>query len=306
MKSSPDRIKVLLAFAAIYIIWGSTFFGVHLALKSFPPFLLSTLRFLIAGVALLVFCFVRKESFPSAADITRNALWGQAIFIGGVVAVVWAQQYISSSLASAIITTPFWFIVLDKRQWKFYFSSKWIISGLVMGLLGVILLMAYKKGRAGNGAHYMQLIAILTMVIGSCFWVIGSLFLRYHPSATSLYVSTTIQLLSAGIVCVLLSYLSGEIKKFDASAVRIDSLVALSYLAIISSLITFLAYIWLIKVRPPAMVSTYSYINPLIATLLGWAFAGEHILPIQLLALLIILSGVFLVNVPRYQFLKRK
>lgn len=306
MESSPDRIKVLLAFAAIYIIWGSTFFGVHLALKSFPPFLLTALRLLIAGIALLIFCIIRKESFPSAPNITRNALWGQAIFIGGVLSVVWAQQYISSSLTSTIITTPFWFIVLDKRQWKFYFSSKWIISGLVMGLLGVILLMAYKKGRTGNKNDNMQLIAILTMAIGSCFWVIGSLFLRYHPSATSLYVSTTIQLLSAGFVCLLLSYAVGELSKFSISSIHINAVIALLYLAIVSSLITFLAYVWLIKVRPPAMVSTYSYINPLVATLLGWAFAGEHILPIQLLALLIILGGVFLVNVPRYQFLKRK
>jgi drug/metabolite transporter (DMT)-like permease len=305
MESSPDRIKVLLAFAAIYIIWGSTYFGVHLALKSFPPFLLTAFRLLIGGIALLIFCIVRKEPMPALTDIRRNALWGQAIFIGGVLTVVWAQQYISSSLASTIITTPFWFIVFDKRQWKFYFSSKWIIAGLITGLIGVILLMSYKKGKAGNGSEIMQLAAILTMVVGSCFWVIGSLFLRYHPSATSIYVSTTIQLLSAGIVCVLLSYFTGEFSQFNKDVIRTDAVIALFYLSIVSSLITFLAYVWLIKVQPPAIVSTYSYINPLVATLLGWAFAGEHVLPIQLLALLIILSGVFLVNVPRYQFLKR-
>lgn len=304
MFSFSEKIKLLLAFAAIYIIWGSTFFGVHLALKSFPPFLLSSLRLLIAGIALLIFCINRKEPFPAFTDIKRNAIWGLSIFIGGVVAVVWAQQFISSSLASTIITTPFWFIILDKRQWKFYFSSKWIITGLIMGLIGVAILMFFKKGPTGNNSSLKQLVAILTMVTGSSFWVMGSLFLRYHPSATSVYVSTTIQLLSAGVVCWLISYTTGELHHFSITAVHTDSIVAMFYLAIVSSLITFLAYVWLIKVKPPAIVSTYSYVNPLVATLLGWAFAGEHILPVQIMGLLIILAGVFLVNVPRYQFLK--
>src|SRR5690349_5690453 len=116
----PTNIKVILAFAAIYIIWGSTFYGVHLALKSFPPFLLSSLRFLLAGSVLLLFCIITKEKMPSAADIRKNAVCGLVLFIGGVVSAVWSQQYISSSLASTIITTPFWFVLLDKKQWNYY------------------------------------------------------------------------------------------------------------------------------------------------------------------------------------------
>jgi len=180
--SSSDRIKVFLAFAAIYLIWGSTFYGVLIALKSFSPFLLSTLRFLIAGVALLIYCIIRKEQWPSLADIKRNMICGLVIFIGGIVAVVWAQQYLSSSLASIIITTPFWFVVLDKRQWSFYFSSKWIIAGLVTGLLGVILLVGFRNGRAAIGDEKMQLLSILIIIVGSFLWVSGSLYLKYKPT----------------------------------------------------------------------------------------------------------------------------
>src|SRR5947208_1443515 len=99
----PATIKIILAFAAIYIVWGSTFFAVHVALKSFPPFLLSTLRFLLAGTVLLIYCIVTREKMPSRIDIQKNAFCGLVLFIGGVVSVVWAQQYISSSLASIII-----------------------------------------------------------------------------------------------------------------------------------------------------------------------------------------------------------
>jgi drug/metabolite transporter (DMT)-like permease len=295
------RTKVLLAFSAIYLIWGSTFFFVQLGLKSFPPFLFSTLRLFIAGIALSVFCILRKEPFPSVADIKKHAVCGLIIFIGGIVAVVWAQQFISSSLASAIITTPFWFIVLDKQQWRFYFSNKWILGGLVLGLAGVILLMSFKSGRAGSGSEAMQMMAILIMTIGSGMWASGSLFLKYNPSTASVYVSTSIQLLSAGLVCLVVTYLSGEFSSFPVIAVQADAIFALFYLAIVSSLITFLAFIWLIKVQPPAIVSTYSYVNPLVATLLGWGFANEHISVIQLAALGTILVGVFFVNVPRYQ-----
>ena len=304
MESSSYKLKLFLAFGAIYIIWGSTFFGVHVALKSFPPFLLSALRLLIAGIALLIFCVLKKEKAAGWADIKKNMVCGLIIFVGGIVAVVWAQQYISSSLASVIITTPFWFIVLDKRQWGFYFSSKWIITGLILGLASVILLMGLKEGRAGRGSSEMQLLSILIMIVGSFFWVAGSLYLKYKPSQSSVYVNTTIQLLSAGIFCIFLSVLNREHTSFSIDAVRLDAWMALLYLAIVSSLVTFLAFMWLIKVQPPAIVSTYSYVNPLVATLLGWAFAGEHISSIHLIALFIILIGVLFVNVPKYQMMK--
>lgn len=298
------RLKLFLAFAAIYIIWGSTFFGVQVALKSFPPFLLSALRLLIAGTALTAFCVARREPMPSFPDIRKNAAWGLVIFVGGVVFVVWAQQYISSSLASAIITTPFWFIILDKPQWKFYFSSKWIVGGLILSLIGVIILASFKQGRVGSSDETMRAVAVLTMIIGSGLWVVGSLYLKYKPTSASVYVATAIQLLSAGVFSILLSYFTGDFQKFSTSNVTPAAIVWLAYLAIVSSMITFLAFQWLIRVKPPAIVSTYAYVNPLVATLLGWSFANEDIATAQLLALAIILAGVFLVNVPRYQAMR--
>ncbi|MEJ0032858.1 MAG: EamA family transporter [Bacteroidota bacterium] len=184
------RLKLILAFTAIYVIWGSTFFGVQLALKSFPPFLLSALRLILAGLALTLYCVFTRQGTPTLKEIGKHAVAGLVIFVGGVMFVVWAQQFISSSLASSIITTPFWFIILDKPQWKFYFSSKWIVGGLLLSLVGVIILMSFRQGRVGSGSEAMQTIAVLTMVTGSFLWVAGSLYLKYRPSRTSIYVNT--------------------------------------------------------------------------------------------------------------------
>jgi drug/metabolite transporter (DMT)-like permease len=294
------RTKLLLAYFVIYVIWGTTFLGVQLSLKSFPPFLLSALRLLLAGLALTLFCLVRKESFPPFNELIKHAICGLIIFIGGIVAVVWAQQFISSSLASTIITTPFWFVILDRKQWKFYFSNKWIPTGLMLGLLGVILLMSFKTGRSGSELEMMQMLAIIVIVTGSLMWAGTSLYLKYKTSTTTVYVSTAIQLLSAGTLTFLISYFSGEFESFSLEQVRLDSALTLLYLSLVSSLLGFLCFMWLIKVQPPAIVSTYSYVNPLIATLLGWALANENISIVQLLALLVILIGVLFVNIPKY------
>lgn len=298
-----DNIKVILAFGAIYLIWGSTFFGVSIALKSFPPFLLSALRLLIAGIVLLGWCMITREKLPSRNDTFKNAVCGLFMFIGGVVAVVWAQQHISSSLASIIITTPFWFIILDKRQWKFYFSSKWILAGLITGLVGVILLLGFKQGRPTTGNVEMQATSILIIIAGSVMWVLGALHLKYNPTKTSTYVSTCIQLLSAGIVCSAVSIIQNEPQTIELTTLRTDSIIALFYLALVSTMITFMAFVWLIKIKPPAVVSTYSYVNPVVAVLLGWGLGNEQISVLQLFALAIILCGVLFVNIPKYQHL---
>jgi drug/metabolite transporter (DMT)-like permease len=298
-----EKSRTILAFAAIYIVWGSSFYGVLIALKSFPPFLLSTLRFLIAGTSLLLFCVIKKEPLPDAKDLKKNMLCGLVVFMGGVVTVAWAQQFIASSFASIIITTPFWFVILDKKQWHFYFSDKWIITGLIMGLIGVILLMSNKAGRGGIGDERTQLLSVLMIIIGSFLWVSGSLYLKYQPLKTSTFVNTCIQLLTAGLFCLIISLIRQEPQNLVINSIKTESVLAIFYLSIVSSLITFMAYIWLIKIKPPAIVSTYSYVNPVVAVLLGWGFAGESISFLQIFALFVILLGVLFVNIQKYKTL---
>lgn len=291
-----QQSKIFIAFFAIYIVWGSTFFFVKMGLQSFTPFLFSTLRFFIGGTSLLVYALVRKEKFPAQNELLKYILSGIVVFMGGVVAVVWAQQFISSSLAAAIITTPFWFIVLDKKQWAVYFSNKKIIIGLFLGLVGVILLASQKTNHSKDSSDILQLLCILVMIGGSFLWVAGSLYLKYKTSNNSVIANTSVQLLSAGAVCSIITVFNGETSEFVFQNVQTPAWLALIYLSIVSTALTYLAFLWLIKIKPPAVVSTYSYVNPLVATLLGWGFGNESISNIQLIALGVILIGVLFVN----------
>lgn len=291
-----DRVKLIIAFAAVYFVWGSTFFFVKLGLQSFSPFILSAFRFVVGGTALLIFSLIKREKFPKFSTYPKHFLVGSLVLLGGVVTVAWAQQFISSSMASAIITTPFWFVILDRKQWSYYFSNQWILAGLFLGLSGVVLLMTQKQSIGSSASLSMQVISVLAVVLGSFLWVSGSLYLKYNPSPSSIYADTTIQLFSACVASILIAFFDGEISRFDVSKVSLTSCISVVYLAIASNTLTFLAFMWLIKVQPPVVVSTYSYVNPLVATLLGWLFGNEHISSIQLMALGIILSGVLCVN----------
>lgn len=294
--------KTIAAFAAIYLIWGSTFLGVSIALQSFPPFLLSALRFLIGGVLLALFCWTNKQPIPNRKELLKFSFWGVIIFGGGVIAVVWAQQYLPSSLASLVITTPFWFIVLDKSQWHINFKNKWIITGLCAGLVGVILLLTQKSSTDLQALNFTQIKAMLVMVTGSMFWVFGSLRLRNEVSRISIHVKTSIHLLAAAVFAFFISFISGEAINEVWYAVRVDAVIALLFIAIFSTTLTFMAFVWLLQHKSAASVSTYSYINPMVAVLLGVFIGGESVNALQLLAMCVILSGVFFVNMPKYKF----
>lgn len=293
---------VILAFAAVYIIWGSTYIALLIGIQSIPPFLLSALRFLFAGTLLCGWCLVKREFFPSVKSIGVNSVAGVLTLFCGTVSVAWAEQYISSSLAAIIVTAiPFWFIILDKKQWSFYLNNKTIIAGLLIGFTGVIILVGFDKEYSANNTQNNQLVGILAVIAGGIGWTSGSLFAKYRPTGSPLLVNTALQLLSAGVFCILVSYLSGEWKNFSFSSVSSNAWLALFYLATMGSIVAYSSYLFLLKVRPPALVSTYVYVNPIVALLLGAILVNEPVTWIKILALTIILGGVLLVNLSKYR-----
>jgi len=300
MRSS--KWTIVLAFAAVYIIWGSTYLAIRLGIRDIPPFLLSSIRFLLAGVALLAWCLWKKDPMPSRLDIGRNAICGALMLFGGTVSVTWAEQYIPSSVAAIIVTSlPFWFVLLDKKQWSYYFSNKLIIVGLLVGFLGVVLLMSSgHTNTADNISSSKKLAGSLVIVAGGIAWTIGSLYSKYRPSQSSLLMNGSIQLLATGIFTSVISVAAGEPQKMDWSQVQFSSWMALLYLATMGSIVAYLSYLYLLKMRPAVEVSTYVYVNPVVALLLGALIASEPIGWWQVVALLIILCGVFLVNMPKY------
>lgn len=299
----PKPLAVLLAFAAVYIIWGSTYLAALIGLETIPPFLMASLRFLIAGLLLYGWCLVKGEANLSGQVLGRNALSGILMLFGGTVSVIWAEQFIPSGLAAILVTTmPFWFVLLDRRQWAVYFASWMIPGGLVVGFIGVLLLLV----EPGQTAQLMPAtgnygLSIGVLLAGGIFWTVGSLYAKYKPSSSSTTLNGSIQLLAAGSFSGLTSLVSGELENFQFAQVTQKSWLALAYMILMGSIITYLAYLWLLKVRPPAIVSTYAYVNPVIAVLLGWLFANESLSGRQLLALAVILVGVLLVNLPKYR-----
>ncbi len=295
--------KIILAFAAIYLIWGSTYLAILWVLPGIPPILMSGFRFLSAGLILYGWCVWKKEKQPGTNSILKNSFCGILMLGIGSGSVAWSEQYISSSLAAVIVSSvPFWFVVMDKKNWRTYFSNKLIIFGLILGFVGVLLLIL----NSGQADHEVKgndrsLLAILVLVASGIAWAGGSLYAKYKPAANSVLMNAAIQLSVAGIFSLLLSVITGESGNFQFSKVSTNSWLAFIYLVLAGSIVGYLCYLWLLKVKPAAQVSTYVYINPMVAMLLGVIFAGERITLVQLLAFVIILCGVLIVNLWKYK-----
>ncbi|SMO52105.1 EamA family transporter [Solitalea koreensis] len=304
--AAPNKWLIALAFAAIYLIWGSTYLAILIALKSITPFLMACMRFFIAGVFLSAWCILKKEKAPSIKSIQKNAISGVLMLSIGSGSVIWAEQYLPSGTTAIIVATlPFWFILLDKKQWANYFSDKLIILGVLLGFGGVILLFG---GIGATKQHIseremMQIISVFVLVGAGIAWVFGSLYAKYKPTTDSTMINVSIQLLVSGVFSLLASLIAGELSIFSFKSVTHDAWLALLYLAIMGSLVAYISYVWLITVCPPVQVGTYAYVNPVIAVVLGGLFANEPFTLKQILALGVILIGVLFVNLPKYKTL---
>ena len=295
----PKQSLIIAAFAAIYIIWGSTFIAVLIAIRDIPPFLLGGLRFTSAGLILFIYARLRKDQVPPAVSTIKIALTGVMTLFMGTGAVAFVEQYITSGFAAIIVATvPIWFIVLDKRQWKFNFSNKWIVTGLLIGFAGVLTLFADKRSLDFSGDP-MKIWSVFILMAGTVCWAIGSLYSKYAKVEGSTSMKAAIQMMGAGLCSFLASIVHGETSGFSFNQVGTSSLIALLYLIFIGSLIGYIAYFWLLSVRSAAIVGTYAYVNPLVAVFLGWLIADETISGQQVVALVIILSGVVLVTLSK-------
>jgi|KBSMisStandDraft_5_1062788.scaffolds.fasta_scaffold62980_3 drug/metabolite transporter (DMT)-like permease len=299
--TQQNNLKVLLAFAAIYLIWGSTYLALRIGVETVPPFFLSALRFTFAGVLLYIWCLWKGEEQPDFSSLKKNAICGILMLFGGTSSVAWAEQYLPSSLTAIIVTSmPFWFILLDKKQWSFYFSNKLLLTGLIIGFIGVAILVRFDtSSHSFQGDPSMRTYAVIAVIAGGIAWTTGSLYSKYSLAKNSVLMNASLQLIIAGAFSLGVSVFSGELDHFNLRNTTTSAWTALLYLVTMGSIIAYLSYLWLLKVRPVAQVSTYVYINPIVAVLLGAIIANERITWIQITGLAIILSGVFLVNIAK-------
>ena len=306
-RAEPSRLKVSLAFAAIYIIWGSTYFFIREALDGFPPFMLGGIRFLVAPVLMFAWCLATGVSILPGKDLKNAAITGFLLCFVGNGAVVWVEQSIASSVVAIVIAVaPLSFIVMDKPNWGVNFRSRSTLFGVVAGFGGVLLLFSEKIAAQLSATEVTpEFSAMFVLLFGILGWPAGSLYAKYHPASIPNMVNSGWQMLTGAFFFLLTSLGRGEWNGMDWNAVPLSAWSALAYLIVFGSIIGFSAYVWLLQVRPATQVSTYAYVNPVVAVLLG-VFAGSEVLGWREFAgLVVILGGVLLINLAKYRSAKR-
>ena len=289
-----QRAEMLLAFAAIYVIWGSTYLAIRFAIETVPPLLMAAVRFLIAGGALYAWLRWRGAARPAAIHWRAAALVGGFLLLGGNGAVVWAEQRVPSGVTALLVAmVPLWMVLIDWARPGGVRPTLMVAAGLALGLAGLALLVGPEQFL--GGAHTDHLGA-LVLAFGCLSWSIGSVYSRHAPLPPSPQLATAMEMLAGGALLLLASAVRGEWPLLDLHAISPRSLLALGYLVVFGSLVAFSAYIWLLRQTSAARVSTYAYVNPVVAMLLGWALADEPLSPRTLLAAGVIVAGVVLIT----------
>lgn len=314
-EKNPSVASIVLAYLVVYIVWGSTFFFIEKALHSFSPFVLGSIRFIIAGTLLMGYCKLKGYNIINKKDIKQAIFVGFLLLFVDMAAIIWAEQYISSGIVTILsAATAIWFIVLDKPKWKENFSSLPTVLGLLLGFVGVILLFAEQvlTDSYSDEQKSQNLIAMAVLTFGSIGWTIGSLYSKYSQAkkekkqpkelleATekplNVMVKTAWQMVTAGFAFTTVALLNGEYARFDYHTVATEDWASLIYLALFGSILAFSCYIWLLQVRPATEVSTYAYVNPIVALLLVYYFSDHDVTLMQIIGLVVVLLSVLLMN----------
>jgi drug/metabolite transporter (DMT)-like permease len=288
------RSRLLAAFAAVYIVWGSTYLAIRYGVETIPPFLMGGSRFLVSGAILVAWARLRGERKASPRAWRDATIAGVLMLCGGNGAVAWAEQRVASSIAALLVAVvPLWMVLIDWLRPHGTRPRLSAIAGIVVGLGGLYLLVGSDAVSGGGGA---EPVGSIVLILGSLAWAAGSIYSRYGAHPQSAALTTGMQMLGGSVGLMLLSLVSGEIHEFRPSAVSNASAVGWLYLVTFGSLVGFTAYIYLLRVTTPAKAATYAYVNPLVAVFLGWAIAGEPITMRTLIAAAVILAGVAMIT----------
>ena len=293
---------VIIAFATVYIVWGSTYFFIQVAVQYIPPMMLGAFRFLAAGVLMLAWCMIRGEGVGSWNQIKPAIISGLMLLLVGTGGVIWAEKWLPSSLVAILISSaPFWFVLLDVPKWRENLNNRSVITGLIFGFIGVLLMFGEKLvGTFLSTTSPNEMLGLFILMVGTMSWAAGSLYSNYYATGST-NITSAWQMLAAGFAFMLGSLGLREWHGFEWQSVTTGAWLSVIYLVVFGSLAAFSAFVWLLKVRPAAQVSSYAYVNPVIAVLLGVFFAGEHLSLVQIGGLVVVLVSVLLINLSKYR-----
>lgn len=290
---NPIRWKVILAFGLVYLFWGSTYLGIDIAVQTIPPALMCGLRFSIAGVVMLAVCAITgRRVLYSPRQIGRAAVVGVLLLMGGNLTLSYAELAVSSGLAALIVAiTPLWFLVLDSMLLGDHHISGRGKAGLALGILGLFILV-WPQLETGTLGH-REFWASISLIGGSFSWALGSVLSKRWQSGMDIFSFTAWQIVAAGVANFAFALLAGDFSRVVWTA---RGLGAVAYLVVCGSWIGYTAYIWLLGHVPTSKVSTYAYVNPVVAVFLGWLILHERVDRFILAGSAIVVLSVILVT----------
>lgn len=307
---APSTFGLIGGLLTLYLVWGSTYLAIRVAVETLPPFLMSGFRFLVAAIIMIGLIGVTRGFHFSWNQLRYNIFVGGCMLLGGNGLVSWAEQEISSGVATLVVSlNPLFFVLLD-----------WAVLGLSGGKLGdrpaLLTFVGIGVGCAGlamlvgpdlfsSSAESNDIYRILALVAACFFWATGSLMTRYARDPIEPFTGAALQMLCGGVWLVVTGWLIGEGVGLDVTKFTTNSLLAWGYLVVAGSLVAFTTYIWLMKHYPPTLISTYSYINPIVAVFLGWLILDETINSRILVASAVIVLGVALITISRSRGARR-
>jgi drug/metabolite transporter (DMT)-like permease len=294
MSEGASRRMLVLAFLGVYLSWGSTYLAIRFAIETIPPFSMAGVRFLIAGGVLYAFLRLRGAQRPEPVHWASAALVGALLLGMGNGGVTWAEQRIPSGVAALLVAgTPAWMVLLDWLRPGGTRPGKAVAAGIALGGSGIVLLVGPEEVIGGGG---IDLLAAAVVLFGSLSWAFGSILSRSLRMPPSVLLLTAMQMIVAGALFTTVGVAAGEPGQIVWSEITLLSVGSLAYLIVFGSWIGFGAYLYLLRVTTAARASTYAYVNPAVAVLLGWTLAGERVDARMLGAMLLIVCGVAMIT----------
>jgi len=289
---------------SVYILWGSTYLAIRFAVMTIPPFLMAGIRHFTAGILLYTFMRLRGTPRPTRANWKSAAIVGLLLLAGANGLVSWAEQVVPSAVTALLVgSVPLWMILIDWIGGRYRDRAKrpsWLaFAGVVTGFLGIGLLVGPGHLSDNLAGARVDALGAAALLVGAVLWAGGSLYSREADLPSTPLLGTGMEMIVGGLGCLLISGVTGEWGRFNLAAVSTESLAGLLYLIVFGSLVGFASYTWLLRAAPTTLVSTYAYVNPVVAIFLGVIIGRETISPLMIAAAVIILASVALITFTR-------
>lgn len=303
LEKKPSTAAFVAAFTAIYLIWGSTYLGIRVAVSTMPPFAMAGARFFVAGLVMFAIVKARGLAWPTRRQWRDHTIVGTFLLVGGNGLTSWAERFTPSGITALIIGIQPIFMVLTESAWKGgQRPNLAVFIGMALGIAGLAWLAMPDAIVAGHSA--ISPISVISLTLACAFWAFGSIFSRHAKPPTPPFVAAAIQMLCGSVMLMLTALVRGEYSQIDVHAFSAASWFAFAYLILIGSLVGFSTFVWLMKHSTPARVSTYAYVNPVVAIILGALILHEPISPRVEVAALFIIAAVVIVTTQKSRRVK--